>query len=179
MKFSFEKIQKKTPENATEALEVQEELTELEKQEQFDAECVEEAEKLGKGIEELKAELDSFGGPGKFKERFELRSDRGDQNIAGSTVNKLDYESWSANSEAKNLSKAAAVMFALTTALEAVNYYEHGGDNPVAHGVAGFTALLGLIPTIEAIKQKWKSLRLEKQKKIEALKFKMTGTEVK
>lgn len=196
MKFSFEKIQKKTPENATEALEVQEELTELEKQEQFDAECVEEAEKLGKGIEELQAEIDSMGGPEKFKEIFEApRYADGNGTRASKELEKFEDDKKYAKDTSKRLAVGAAIFGGLVVLAEQSilegetvsdkfqeikNLWEYQRANAIGAGVTMVIFTSGsILFAVQAIKERIKARRLEKQKKIEALKFKMTGTEVK
>lgn len=198
MKFSFEKFKKpdapKEEANNTEALEVQEELTELEKQEQFDAECVEEAEKLGQNLEDLKAEIDAIGGPEKFKEFYETRSQYTGLSNADKELGRLSSESEKAGDMARSSRKLAIISAGLAALPMIVSKGENMSEKVADFAktfeqfdvnsafMGGYVALMStgvVLGFVKLVKEKLKARRLEKQKKIEALKFKMTGTEVK
>lgn len=71
MKFNFDKHipdEEKEPKNET--AEQLEELSEEERQEKFEQECIAEAEKLDLKLSELKQEIDSLGGPEKFAQQL-------------------------------------------------------------------------------------------------------------
>lgn len=184
-KFSFGK----KPEKATtpESQEGEENLTDLERQEQFDAECAEEAEKLGTNIETLIGDINVAGGPERFKEIFETTPrNSSDTNRAGESLRQMSNEAVRANIDA-GTSKTIAVLGGVLTGVEALLIYLQ--KNEVPEGMeqydnalyvgGGLGALFALAGIINFIKEKFKARRLEKQEKIETLKFKMTGTEVK
>ncbi len=191
MKFSFEKP-KKSPEvekpelESQETQEGEENLSDLEQQERFDAECAQEAEKLEVGIETLKAEIDALGGPEKFKEIFETKTGPNtNKNRAADFSWEKSFGARSAE-EGARISKGVVIFGAILTSVEAFLIHLQNNDIPegmesysdALHVSAGIGALMMAGGSISFIKEKFKARRLEKQKKIETLKFKMTGVEV-
>jgi hypothetical protein len=165
----------------------EESLTDLERQEQLDAQCAEEAEKLGTNIERLTGDINVLGGPERFKEIFETTlGNTTDTNKAGQSLRDLSNESIRAGMDA-HMSKMVAVLGTVLTGVEGLLIYLQNNDVPEGmeqydaslHIAGGVGAVLALGGTINFIKEKFKSRRLEKHKKIQNLKFKMTGTEVK
>lgn len=209
MKFSFEKP-KKSPEvekpelESQETQEGEENLSDLEQQERFDAECAQEAEKLEVGIETLKAEIDALGGPEKFKEIFEKpRYTNADGNQADKMLDDIDLKKWEEGSRMKfsrNIALVMGGMLALETFLlegETISdkfdgirqmWQDNQGDRILGQSnkigitigamVTSAFALTGVSSVVQSIKSRFELRRLEKQKKIETLKFKMTGVEV-
>ena len=175
MAYSFEKIKTKTPEPEPEIPE--------KTQEQFDLEIEKEAEKLKVSLESLKTEIDEFGGPEKFKEYFEKADMFGSvggkdvviQNKAGGELNYLSHQEKREKSSAKTMAKVAALCYGISV-LVAVGIHE-GGD--IGGGVmAGLMFIVGSGSLIGSIKDRLNACKLNRQKKKEELKFKMTGTEV-
>lgn len=189
-----------------ESQEGEENLADLERQEQLDAECAEEAKKLGQNIEDLKNEIDAFGGAEKFKEVFEqpIYAD-GSGTKAGKVLRDFEDKKDLKSSHARfnrNVSLLMGGIIALeayalegetvsdklaeikqmweSSQIHPVMGHQHGKVDVVVNSmIITLFASVGALALVQSIKDRFEVRRLEKQKKIETLKFKMTGTEVK
>ena len=196
MQFNFEKH---IPEE--EKPELEEEKT----QEQFDAEILKEADKLGVSLAELQKDIESYGGVEKCKENFEKNYTDGggstylQMNRAGERVSHMKSEERNRKSEAKGLAVIGGILTAITAVM--VSSINQGGNielenlrhpleilqqewndgfmGKVGVGIVTFFATTGVGGFIGAIKQGIEARRTKRKRKTEELKFKMTGTEVK
>lgn len=173
MKFDFEKH---TPK--------EEVVPQAEKtQEQFDAEIMQEADKLGTNIEKLNQEINALGGPEKFKEIFSEKNDYypnqyGENVTVGDRYVKQDREVvHSKNETAKQNAKFSALL-ALAPILayigERVAYGESDASQySITYAVMSIPAL-GV--AISSILNKIKARSFERKAKRMELKMKMTDT---
>jgi len=173
MKFNFEKhIKKEEPKPKENP-----ELT----QEQFDEQILAEAQKLGTNLEQFKTEIDQYGGVEKFKEYFESRGKEDlSKNKAGETLSGLSSRVDYTKEVSKDRAKIAALCYGISALAVALGIHE-GAESSIVAGssVGGLMFLLSSGMLISSIKQKINARKLNRQKKKEELKFKMTGTEVK
>lgn len=195
MKFSFEKIptEEKVPEP---------ELS----QEKFDEQILQEAQKLDVNIAELKSEIDKYGGPEKFKEKYETKINEYN-NAAGEQIGTLEQQSKDANIEAKTSTAIGSIMTALSAGIAYLPGMNAEGEvfdaSPIEnfrqawesgikdmpewlhHGFMVGAAAMAFVTLVtggfffkQAIEEKIESRKLKHQKKVDELKFKMTGTEI-
>lgn len=206
MKFGFEN-HVKTPEVKSE--EIEKELSEEEKQQKFEEECIAEASKLKVSLGELKKDIDVMGGEEKFKEHFEkatgwsgLNEDgsmKENKNVAGDTQRGLE-RNINGTSDFVTTGKLAALVAGITILMNMIDTNNNNvdidyngmrdviasikeGSANAAHYVQGsvvlmmgsLTAFLGKM----SLNERFEKRKLQREKKINDLKFKMTGTEVK
>ena len=153
-------------------------------QEEFDLEIEQEADKLGASLQKLKAEIDEYGGPEKFKEYFSKgASDFSFKNKAKQTIDNLSYKSNEAKGNAKMYAIPAIVATAFVVLLEFLGRNEQGilSEDPqlMQIAISALFSAVGVGTAIASISEKFKARKLNRQKQKEELKFKMTGTEVK
>jgi hypothetical protein len=183
--MNFEELNSRGPKTPGSTME------ELERQEKLDARIEEEAGKLKVNLDSLKKQIDEYGGLEKFKEEFE-------KNKAGDTIRKLQkdqtYEIKSRKSATRMAAILSAVMAVYLALLRGVAGPElqatmneinqaypiddiHSNLVVTVLGLSTGFSIGSMIKeqTFGRIKQR----RLKRQEKIEQLKFKMTGTEVK
>jgi len=176
MKFSFEKNTQYEP-NPEENKELTQEQFE------FDRQILAEAEKLETNVEQLKEEIDLLGGVEKFKEYYEkdlvFSGDLSEvkENRAGQHLNDLSYEARNEKFSAKNNAKLAAICYGISALTFALGINEEGSPQVAVDAMAGLMFIIGSIGVISSIKDKMKAREIEKKKKKEELKFKMTGVE--
>ena len=126
MKFSFDKHTKEEPKNENI------ELT----QEQFDEQIFAETEKLNTSLEQMKKEIDKFGGPEEFKKHFEQEVNQAGNSVFPpnkSNINKAGYEIDSLSDslkegkgDLKRYLKFTAIAVAVTVALDALLHNQAG-----------------------------------------------------
>jgi hypothetical protein len=210
MQFGFEKHVKTSE---VKPVEIEKELTEEERQQKFQQECLIELDKLGTNLERVKADIDSFGGLEKFKEHFERITALGQAeypgdgtmlfknptaNLAGDTQRNLEQKIKHIGKDI-SLEVITTMTLALTVLLNMINkegilQVDHigvtdaiqavkEGSADAIHYLQGIsalftTALLALVAKTK-IGERFEIRRLNREKKINDLKFKMTGTEVK
>ncbi len=206
MKFGFEKHVKTLE---VKPVEIEKELSEEEKQQKFEEECIAEAGKLKVSLEELKKDIDALGGEEKFKEYFEQPtmwqgknedgSDKVKQNVAGHTQSGLE-RSIDMKSDFMTTGKLTALVAGITIILNMIDTNNNNididyngirdviasvkeGSANAGHYIQGsmvllmgsLTAFLGKM----SLQERFEKRKLQREKKINDLKFKMTGTEVK
>lgn len=194
MKFNFEKHIKEEP---------KQENTEL-TQEQFDEQIMAEANKLGTNLEQLKSEIDQYGGSEKFKEHFEqptnFSGNNKEINKAGQDILNLEFQEKREKRESRDMASLGAVMVGITAFFDYVvavgaegqasqfmhqldTLKESWANNPTLATAAVAMVALVAVPTgaliSSAIKHRIEARKVNREKQKEDLKFKMTGTEVK
>jgi len=174
MQFNFEKHTKEEPKPKNP------ELT----QEQFDEQILAEAKKLGTNLEQLKSEIDQYGGVEKFKEHFEKQgaySSYG-KNKASEEINRMSHEVRDSKNQAKLFILISTLLIGLSACFQNADTGQGiWSDDPgvVMTSLYSIFAVGGVGFLIGSIKQRIDARKLNRQKKKEELKFKMTGTEVK
>lgn len=147
--------------------------------EQMDEQISVEAEKLDANIEILKMQIDSFGGPEKFKEHFEQYEDtKSHGNIAGKEIKSLTDKSkdlkYSSKIQAIGGTAALGTLVFLNTIIEpGTNLGEvlFIGMNVVWSGSI-------LKQFIKSIKDRAAARASDRIKGIKELQFKMTDTKI-
>jgi hypothetical protein len=144
-------------------------------QEEFESEIIAEAEKFGTNLEQLKTDIDQYGGVEKFKAHFEGKTEGHLSNLSN------DAE------KAKELAKSEAVLGGLMAGLSPLlplflHHLVSGGApaGSLYYAISG-AVTIGLLygsgaQIVASIKDTIKSRGLKRQGKIDSLKFKMTDT---
>lgn len=197
MKFDFENHIPKVEKEEI----VEDPLTELEKQQKFEEECINEANKLNISLIGLKNDIDAFGGEEKFKEiyegssRWNNRKEGVTENLAGETQRELDKES--------KIDKGIAIglpttMLGIATVMNLLdmNHPNHLGYENIVDSiqalkmgvadvgnylqviVAAVTAFGVTFSGKFALDEVFRSRKAKREKEINDLKFKMTDTQV-
>lgn len=191
--------------NGPEAMSKSGGMKELQAQENFDTECLAEAKKLKTNLEALQQDIFRFGGPEQFKEAFEVAAEYDDKegNLAGKDISERNATEEILRSRAKKLATISKVAVAasyivgtgIVTHAITTRGLDHMGEvmqrmhgqilpsNPTMEEVAivicSAVFWTGVASGVKSIYDRIKARKLNRQQKIQELKFKITGTEIK
>ena len=146
-------------------------------QEEFNSQCIEEANKLKTSVEALQGDIEKYGGIQKFKADFEEKTSTG--NVAGDELSALSYREANFKKDAKRHAIWTTVI-ALGTVLTELGIVEGiNAQDPTINPIIPVVlwAIIGGSLTInkfsDAIRARADARKMGREKKVNELKFKM------